>query len=75
MTISVPVRSLDTHELMPGDIYPHPAAGEFILCHIARSVLSSVTTSCISAARWLFFCLFSSQVSFFPKNNDVFRGA
>ncbi|MEI4919596.1 hypothetical protein Q8G81_28805, partial [Klebsiella pneumoniae] len=27
MTISVPVRSLDTHELMPGDIYPHPAAG------------------------------------------------
>ncbi|WHL17081.1 hypothetical protein [Klebsiella pneumoniae] len=26
-TISVPVRSLDTHELMPGDIYPHPAAG------------------------------------------------
>ncbi|MCU8825311.1 hypothetical protein M2X39_28585, partial [Klebsiella pneumoniae] len=25
MTISVPVRSLDTHELMPGDIYPHPA--------------------------------------------------
>ncbi|MFM4053917.1 hypothetical protein, partial [Klebsiella quasipneumoniae] len=22
MTISVPVRSLDTHELMPGDIYP-----------------------------------------------------
>ncbi|HHL1643144.1 TPA: hypothetical protein ACQ29Z_005367 [Klebsiella pneumoniae] len=27
MTISMPVRSLDTHELMPGDIYPHPAAG------------------------------------------------
>ncbi|MHA8973617.1 hypothetical protein ACYBCQ_26480, partial [Klebsiella pneumoniae] len=27
MAISVPVRSLDTHELMPGDIYPHPAAG------------------------------------------------
>ncbi|MCR1018054.1 hypothetical protein NQ851_28010, partial [Klebsiella pneumoniae] len=25
MTISEPVRSLDTHELMPGDIYPHPA--------------------------------------------------
>ncbi|MDW1418591.1 hypothetical protein ACYA6D_27690, partial [Klebsiella pneumoniae] len=23
MTISEPVRSLDTHELMPGDIYPH----------------------------------------------------
>ncbi|HFS1628793.1 TPA: hypothetical protein ACHVVG_005100, partial [Klebsiella pneumoniae] len=22
MTISEPVRSLDTHELMPGDIYP-----------------------------------------------------
>ncbi|SWC82899.1 Uncharacterised protein [Klebsiella pneumoniae] len=27
MTISEPVRSLDTHELMPGDIYPHPAVG------------------------------------------------
>ncbi|MDU3877451.1 MAG: hypothetical protein E7G83_25605, partial [Klebsiella aerogenes] len=27
MTISEPVRSLDAHELMPGDIYPHPAAG------------------------------------------------
>ncbi|HBT3225276.1 TPA: hypothetical protein N3026_005196 [Klebsiella pneumoniae] len=27
MTISEPVRSLDTHELMPGDIYPYPAAG------------------------------------------------
>ena len=27
MTISVPVRSVDTHELVPGDIYPHPAAG------------------------------------------------
>lgn len=51
MTISEPVRSLDTHELMHGDIYPHPAAGELIPCHIARSVLSSVTTSCISAAR------------------------
>ena len=28
MTISEPVRSLDTHELMPGDIYSHPAVGE-----------------------------------------------
>ncbi len=28
MTISEPVRSVDTHELMPGDIYPHPAVGE-----------------------------------------------
>ncbi|MHB7230769.1 hypothetical protein ACYCI4_28555, partial [Klebsiella pneumoniae] len=27
MTISEPVRSLNTHELMPGDIYPHPAVG------------------------------------------------
>ncbi|MGS3501245.1 hypothetical protein ACB379_33605, partial [Klebsiella michiganensis] len=27
MTISEPVRSLDAHELMPGNIYPHPAAG------------------------------------------------
>lgn len=27
MTISEHVRSLDTHELMPGDIYPHPAVG------------------------------------------------
>ncbi|HHD1954577.1 TPA: hypothetical protein ACN1LR_005639, partial [Klebsiella pneumoniae] len=24
MTISEPVRSVDTHELVPGDIYPHP---------------------------------------------------
>ena len=28
MTISEPVRSVDTHELVPGDIYPHPAVGE-----------------------------------------------
>ena len=28
MTISEPVRSLDTHELMHGDIYPHPAVGK-----------------------------------------------
>ena len=27
MAISEPVRSLETHKLMPGDIYPHPAAG------------------------------------------------
>lgn len=64
MTISEPVRSVDTHELVPGDIYPHPAVGRLIPCHTARSVLSSVTTSCIFAARWLFSSLFSSQVSF-----------
>lgn len=28
MAISEPVRSLETHKLMPGDIYPHPAVGE-----------------------------------------------
>lgn len=28
MTISEPVRSLETHKLMPGDICPHPAMGE-----------------------------------------------
>ena len=28
MAISEPVRSLETHKLMPGDIYPHPAMGE-----------------------------------------------
>lgn len=28
MTISEPVRSVDTHELVPGDIYPHPVVGE-----------------------------------------------
>lgn len=28
MTISEPVRSVDTDELVPGDIYPHPAVGE-----------------------------------------------
>jgi hypothetical protein len=28
MTISEPVRSVDTHELVPGDIYPHPAVGD-----------------------------------------------
>ena len=28
MTISEPVRSVDTHELVPGDNYPHPAVGE-----------------------------------------------
>lgn len=27
MAISEPVRSLETHKLMPGDIYPHPALG------------------------------------------------
>ncbi|HID5335025.1 hypothetical protein OW777_27625, partial [Klebsiella pneumoniae] len=27
MAISEPVRSLETHKLMPGDIYPHPAMG------------------------------------------------
>ena len=66
MTISEPVRSVDTHELVPGDIYPHPAVGE-TYSHTARSVLSSVTTSCIFAARWLFSSLFSSQVSFFEN--------
>lgn len=28
MAISEPVRSLETHTLMLGDIYPHPAMGE-----------------------------------------------
>lgn len=28
MAISEPVRSLETHKLMPGDICPHPAMGE-----------------------------------------------
>ncbi|HID5335026.1 TPA: hypothetical protein ACXEN1_005448, partial [Klebsiella pneumoniae] len=27
MAISEPVMSLETHKLMPGDIYPHPAMG------------------------------------------------
>lgn len=28
MAISEPVRSPETHKLMSGDIYPHPAVGE-----------------------------------------------
>ncbi len=28
MAISEPVSSLETHKLMPDDIYPHPAVGE-----------------------------------------------
>lgn len=28
MAISEPVMSLETHKLMPGDIYPHPAMVE-----------------------------------------------
>ncbi len=28
MAISEPVRSLETHKLIPGDICPHPAMGE-----------------------------------------------
>lgn len=40
MTISVPVRSLDTHELMPGDIYPHPAAGGNLFPVTSRGLFS-----------------------------------
>ena len=67
MTISEPVRSVDTHELVPGDIYPHPAVGETYSLSHREVCLSSVTTSCIFAARWLFSSLFSSQVSFFEN--------
>jgi hypothetical protein len=31
MAISEPVMSLETHKLMPGDIYPHPAMGAYSL--------------------------------------------
>jgi hypothetical protein len=31
MAISEPVMTLETHKLMPGDIYSHPAMGEAFL--------------------------------------------
>lgn len=40
MAISEPVRSLETHKLMPGDIYPHPALG---------GIIPSSPVRCISA--------------------------
>jgi hypothetical protein len=40
MAISEPVRSLETHKLMPGDIYPHPAVGRLIPCNPVRSVFA-----------------------------------
>jgi hypothetical protein len=65
MATSESARSLDTHELMPGDIYPHPAEGALIPCH--NEVCS------LFSDHIMYFCsalvissLFSSQVSF-PK--------
>ncbi len=69
MTISVPVRSLDTHELMPGDIYPHPAA-EIYSCHREVCSLFSDHIMYICSALVILLLVFIAGV--FPKNNDVY---
>jgi hypothetical protein len=40
MAISEPVMSLETHKLMHGDIYPHPAMGRLIPCNAVRFVFA-----------------------------------
>ncbi|HBT5886534.1 TPA: hypothetical protein MCB68_005388, partial [Klebsiella pneumoniae] len=49
MTISVPVRSVDTHELIPGDFYPYRAEGD------AYS-LSSGEVSSLFSDHIMYFC-------------------
>lgn len=40
MVISEPVMSLETHKLMPGDIYPHLLWGRLIPCNAVRFVFA-----------------------------------
>lgn len=65
MTISEDVRSLDTHELMPGDIYPHPAVGEtYSLSHHEVCSLFSDNIMYICSALVIILLVFIAGVFF-----------
>ncbi|EOG8226996.1 hypothetical protein ACLIV8_005344 [Klebsiella pneumoniae] len=65
MAISEPVRSLDTHELMPGDIYPHPAVGEtYSLSHREVCSLFSDHIMYICSALVILLLVFIAGVFF-----------
>ncbi|EPL1970672.1 hypothetical protein MBN99_005390, partial [Klebsiella pneumoniae] len=67
MTISEPVRSLNTHELMPGDIYPHPAVGgSYSLSHCEVCSLFSDHIMYICSALVILLLVFIAGV-FFQK--------
>ena len=65
MTISEPVRSVDTHELVPGDIYPHPAVGEtYSLSHREVCSLFSDHIMYICSALVILLLVFIAGVFF-----------
>ncbi|MCM6296245.1 hypothetical protein M4C23_26445, partial [Klebsiella pneumoniae] len=65
MTISEPVRSLNTHELMPGGIYPHPAVGEsYSLSHCEVCSLFSDHIMYICSALVILLLVFIAGVFF-----------